>query len=185
MYNYPLSFAFGIVAMMMATTSYFQKTKTAYLIFQLLNICALVLSYLFLDEWFAMLAYAVSFLRVTVFCVYERKDKEVPLWLKLVFVGLAVISYVVMNVIILQKAGWLDILCLAANVLYTFSFGIRNLKLMRYVLLAPNGLSVLYNALLPATLFVIISFGFELAANVFSILQNDVFSKCKKDKKSE
>lgn len=185
MYNYNVSFFFGVVAMCMATLSYFQKSKTGYLLLQILNITALVLSYLFLEEFFAMVSYLVSFLRVAVFFLYEKRDKEVSLAIKLLFVGLAIVSYLIVNVIILQKAGWLDILCLVANVLYTFSFGIRNLKVMRYVLLAPNVLSVLYNALLPATLFVIVSFGFELTANVFSILQNDVFPKYKKYKKSE
>ena len=185
MYNYPLSFACGVLAMGFATASYFQKNKTNYLICQLLNITSLVLSYFFLEEFVALVSFAVSFLRAGMFFAYEKKDKEVSLWLKLFFVGLAIASYVLVNVIILQKAGWLDILCVLANILYTFSFGIRNLRVMRYVVLAPNLLSVVYNSLLPATLFVIISFGFELSANAVSILQNDLLPTYKKHKKSQ
>ncbi len=180
MYNYPLSFSFGVAAMVFAAGSYFQKNKQRYLFFQIMNIISLTMSYLFLEEFFAMISYTVSLLRALTFFVYEKKDKASPLAMKFLFVGLAMASYVLVNVVILQKAGWLDVLCLIANILYTFSFGIRNLKLMRYVLLIPNVLSVVYNAMLPATLFVIISFGFELAANILSILRNDVGSKNKK-----
>ena len=91
MYNYNVSFFFGVVAMCMATLSYFQKSKTGYLLLQILNITALVLSYLFLEEFFAMVSYLVSFLRVAVFFLYEKRDKEVSLAMKLLFVGLAMV----------------------------------------------------------------------------------------------
>lgn len=177
MYNYPISLTFGLIAMFFVATSYFFKRKETYLLFQLIAIFCLSFSYLFIEKYFAMITFAISVIRMVVFLIYEKKDIAVPIWLKSLFAALVLAAYVVVNVIVLKDTSGLDVMCLVANVFYTFCFGIRNLTLMRYVILVPNVLSVLYNFLLPATPFVILSYSFELGSNVLSIIKYHIFDK--------
>ena len=65
----------------------------------------------------------------------------------------------------------LDIICLISLCLYAFTFRIRNLKTMRYMVLAPNFLAVVYNAAINAPIFTVLSYAFELTANVIAIMQ--------------
>ena len=54
---------------------------------------------------------------------------------------------------------------------------------MRYVILIPTFLALLYNVLILATVFVIVSYSFELLANIVSIIKFDIIDK-RKDKQN-
>ena len=54
---------------------------------------------------------------------------------------------------------------------------------MRYVILIPTFLALLYNVLIMATVFVIVSYSFELLANIVSIIKFDIIDK-RKDKQN-
>lgn len=171
MYNYTLSQLAGFATLALMVSSYFFKSKKMYLLFQILGLCAMFLSYLFGAEFFAMVALAVSLARTVTFFVYESKDKEAPVAFSFLFAFLTVSAYFTVNLLILKTAKPLDILYLAVQVMYAFVFRIRNIKLMRYIILVPNALAVLYNLLLGGMVFVAVSYLFELLADLYAIIK--------------
>ena len=116
-----------------------------------------------------MIGLGVGLIRGIVFFVYEYKDKRAPLWVSCVLAGATVVAYIIVNLVILKKEQPLDILCVAALVLYAFIFRIRNLKLVRFTMLIPTVLSILFNLLTHAALFATLTYLFELIANLGSI----------------
>ncbi len=177
MYNYTLSTIIGFVAMACAMSSYFLKNKLLFLCAQGGAILFLALSCLFIEEYYAMISYAIGLGRVLVYYLFERKNKNAPLLIILAFMALFVISYVIINVIILKVFKPLDIVLMFANLLFTYAFSMRNLTRMRYVFAVPLALCIIYYILIKATLFVIISYSFELCANLVAILYNSKWFK--------
>lgn len=188
MYNETVSTVIGFVAMLFAMSSYFVKKKSIFLIAQAGAILSLAFSCLFIEQYYAVVSYGLGLTRVGVFYAFERADKSVPKWLIALFVGLYLAFYFIVNVAILNQFNKLDILLVIANVFFTVAFSIRNLTLLRYIFLIPLAISVVYFFMLPGgSLFVIISYMFELLANVVAILMSSkiayMFVKRRKDKK--
>lgn len=171
MYNYTVSIIVSFFAMSFVGTSYFTKKKSLYLTLQALGIIFLILSYFFTEKFLPMIAQVIAFTRTYVFFWYEKKNKLAPLGLAFLFSSLSISAFIILNVIIMKNATIWDILYVISLCLYTFSFRIRNLKVMRYVLLAPNGLSTFYNFIIKAPIFATISYAFELLANIVSIIK--------------
>ena len=82
-----------------------------------------------------------------------------------------------MNYGILQTAQPLDILCLLALMMYAFIFRMRNLKHVRFMMIIPTVLSILFNVLTHAVLFATLTYIFELGANIVSIFKYHVLGK--------
>lgn len=173
MYNYTLSQIAGVITLLMMVVSYFVKSKSSYLLFQTIGLGCMFLSYLFGAEYFAMIALTVSLSRTLVFFIYEKKDKRAPLVLAFLFAFLTVSAYVAVNLVILKTARPTDILYLTAQVLYAFIFRIRSIKVVRYTIIIPHALAILYNLLLEGMLFVALSYSFELLADLYSIVRSN------------
>ena len=179
MYDYTLSFVLGLISMGWVVISYFTDKKKLYLILQAIGIIFLILSYLFISKFFAMIGLGVGLARAVTFFVYENKNKPAPSWLSFLFAGLTVLAYVLVNVVILQDYAIWDVLYLTALVFYAFTFRIRNLSVMRLVTIIPTGLSVFYGFGVGATAFVIVAYIFEFSANLLAIFQQDILPKYK------
>ncbi len=177
MYNQPLALITSFLAMAFVIVSYFLKNKSMYLLFQALNMCLLVISYFFSLEFFAMIGLAVSLIRTVTFFVFEQKGRTAPLFMAFLFAGLTVGAYVIVNLLILKNLKLIDIICVVSLVSYSFIFRIRNLKLVRYMMLFPLTLSVIYNLLCSATIFVVCSYGFEILADVVAIIKSHISEK--------
>ena len=180
MYNYPISLASGLIAMLFVFASYMVSKKTGFLITQTVAIIFLSLSYLFVEQYFAMIGMAFAAIRTVVYYLLERKNKAPSFVLKSLFAFLSVLSYFVVNIIILESARYLDLLFLIANIMYAYLFGIRDLNLLRYLFLIPTAMVSVYNVIAPASLFVIISYIFEFVVNVIGIIKANVKEKREK-----
>lgn len=176
-----LSLIAGFIAMVFVIIAYFVKKKEFYLLFQLLCVVFLVISYFFNVQFFAMIGLSIGLSRTVTFFIYENKGKNAPIYLSFVFSILTLASYFIVNYGILKTAQPLDILCLLALCSYAFIFRIRNLKIVRFAMLIPTVLSILFNVLTQAAIFVTLSYVFELGANVVSIFKYHVFNKKQKD----
>ena len=172
---------FALIASFFAMTfvviSYFVKKKEKYLLFQFLCIVFLIISYFFSAKYFAMVGLVIGLGRTFTFFVYERKGKMASVLWAFLFSGLSLASYLVINLWILGDAQPLDILFLVGLIGYAFIFRIRSLKAVRFLMLVPTLLSVLFNVLTYAPLFATLSYSFELGANILSILKYHVFNK--------
>lgn len=175
--NETLAFIVSFIAMVLVASSYFFKQKKLYLAFQASGIVFLILSYLFTGEYFAMIGLSIGLARTLLFFDYERRNKSAPIGLAFFFAGVTLAAYFIVDFGILGRAKPLDILYLSALVLYAFVFRMRDLKRLRFAVLAPTSLSVLYNILSGAVPFVIVSYSFELGANIVSIFKYHVFHK--------
>ncbi|MBR2376527.1 MAG: YgjV family protein [Clostridia bacterium] len=177
MENYVLSLIAGFFAMAFVMIAYFVKKKGLYLLFQLLCIICLVISYFFNAQFFAMIGLSVGLLRTVTFFIFENKGKVAPIYWSVIFSALTLASYFIVNFGILKTAQPLDVLCLLALCMYAFIFRIRNLKIVRFTMIIPTILSILFNVLTHAALFATLSYAFELGANVVSIFKYHVFNK--------
>ena len=166
----------SFIAMSFVVSSYFVKKKILYLIFQASCILFLIVSYFFTVQFFAMIGLAIGLMRALIFFAYEKRDKVAPLWVALAISFLTIASYFIVNFGILKNAQPCDVLCLLALVLYAFIFRIRDLKKVRFLMLAPTILSLLFNTLTHAALFASLTYVFELTANVVSIFRYHIIS---------
>lgn len=182
MENKILALIAGFFAMAFVVTSYFVKKKQFYLLFQALCILFLIISYFFNVQFFAMIGLAVGLFRSLTFYAFEKKGKNAPIYWSFIFSLLTLASYFIVNFGILKTAQPFDILCLIALCLYAFIFRIRNLKIVRFTMLFPTFLEILFNVFTGAAIFVTLSYIFELCANIVSIFKFHVFNK-KEDKK--
>lgn len=177
MENKVLSLIAGFLAMAFVIIAYFVKKKNLYLLFQFLCIVSLIISYFFNVQFFAMIGLSVGLCRTLTFYIFENKGKVAPIYLSFLFSALTVASYFIVNFAILKTAQPLDVLCLIALCMYAFIFRIRNLKIVRFTMIIPTVLSILFNILTHAAIFATMSYVFELLATVTSIFKFHVFNK--------
>lgn len=176
--NAPASaFIVSFLAMVLIAASYFFKRKSSYLLSQAMGIVCLILSYFFTGEYFAMLGLSVALVRTVVFFLYEKEGKRAPVFLAFVFSALTVAVYEAVNLWTCRRVKPLDILCLVSLVLYSFIFRMRDLKKVRFAVLIPTSLAIIYNIGNHTVPFVIISYVFELGANVASILKYHAYKQ--------
>ena len=159
------------VALALYSGSYFFNNKRGYLAFQLFGNVFLSLSYLLIGAYFTMVSALLGVVRGLVYYLYEKKDKKVPWY---VIVGLCasmIASYIIINGVILSSSSPWDILYLIASCMYAITFAIRNIRLMRYLVLIPHVSAVSYNLLSAAPISSAISYGIELIVTLVAIVK--------------
>lgn len=172
MYNYTLSFIAGLIAMLFVASSYFFGKKSLYLLFQSIGIVFLIISYFFLTEFFAMVGLIVGLARTLVYFLYAKNDKTAPVFCAVTFCVLTISVYLIVNIAILGNAKPVDLINLAALCFYASVYLVQDLKKLRWLLFIPLTLCVAYNLLIGATAFVIVSYCFEIGANILAILKS-------------
>lgn len=182
MKNETIALIASFIAMTFVVMAYFTKKKSYYLLFQILCIVFLVVSYFFTVQFFAMIGLTIGLLRTVTFFMYEKRDKIAPIYWSFLFSGLTILSYLVVNLGVLKTAQPLDLLCLAGLVMYAFIFRIRNLKIVRYTMLIPTVLTILFNVLTSAAIFATLSYVFEFFANMISIFKYHILQGEKREK---
>ena len=165
------AFVVSLFAMVLIAVGYFLEKKSAYLFCQAAGIVGISLSYFFTKEFFAMIGLGIGLIRTLVFYAYEKRDKTAPLYLASIFASLSLLAYLIVNAGVLHSAKPVDLLCLVALILYAFLFRIRDMRKVRFWALIPTALSIAYNLLVRATVFVVLSYSFEFVACLLSIFK--------------
>lgn len=173
------AFVVSILVMLVMCASYFFKKKSLYLTMQGIGVTLLMVAYILLKQYFAMVGLVIGLARSVVYLWYEWKDKSTPIWWAVGFTLAGVASYFVINLWILGDIKPFDIIYLFGLAAYAFIFRIRNLVLVRYLVLIPTALSIIYNALIGAGIFVCISYAFEIFANLLAIGKHHLLDKKK------
>ena len=137
MLNLPLFMS--TIALFLYSFSYFFNQKKKYLILQLSGNFFLSISYLLIGSYFTMVAVAIGIARGFICYLYEKKNRKVPLvWI----VGLclaSILSYIIINIVILSQASTWDFLYLFASCMYVISFAIRHsAMLMYFAIISPS-----------------------------------------------
>ena len=168
-----LSFVMSTTALALYCLSYFFNSKRNYLIFQLSGNVFLSLSYMLIGSFFTMVAVIIGIARGLICYLYEKNDKRVPVFWIVSLCIASILSYIIINTVILSQASIWDFLYLFASCMYAISFAIRNLRVMRYVVLIPHASAVAYNLLIKAPISSAISYGIELVVTIAAIIKNE------------
>lgn len=119
-----------------------------------------------------MVGLIVGLARTLVYFFYANNDKPAPVFCAVTFCTLTVSVYLIVNIAILNDAKPVDLVNLAALCFYACVYLTQDLKKLRWLLFIPLILCVVYNLLISATAFVIISYCFEIFANILAILKS-------------
>lgn len=173
-----LSYIMSTVALALYCSSYFFNNKKKYLVLQLNGNLFLSLSYFFMGAYFTMVSAAVGIVRGLVCYAYEKNNKKVPIYVISGLCAVTVLSYVIINYVILSgtSSPW-DVLYMIASCMYAITFAIRNIKLMRYVVLIPHLSAIFYNLLVKAPISSAISYGIEFMITVVAIIKFHIQEK--------
>lgn len=177
--NHTLSFVMSTVALALYSCSYFFDNKRNYLILQVIGNIFLSLSYLLMGAYFTMISVGIGIGRGLICYRYEKLNKKVPFYVIFGLCFATILTYVVVNYIVLSTASPWDVLYLIASCMYAITFAIRNIKLMRYMVLIPHGSAVLYNLLVRAPISSAISYGIEFVITIVAIIKFRIQEKIK------
>ncbi|MBQ9071427.1 MAG: YgjV family protein [Clostridia bacterium] len=181
-----LAFVMSTTALALYCLSYFFNSKRNYLILQLAGNVFLSFSYLLIGSYFTMIAVIIGIARGMICYIYEKKDKKVPIFCIIGLCFVTILSYIIVNCVVLQsQASIWDFLYLFASCMYAVTFAIRNLKVMRYMVLIPHASAVAYNLLIQAPISSAISYGIELVVTVVAIIKYEVTKGKNKNKYNE
>lgn len=158
----------SFAAMSSAIGSWFVKKKKLFLVVQSLAIILLAFSNFFNVTFLPVCTYLIAFIRMIVYYSYEKTNKTAPFIIKTIFAVLNVVAYFVLNAISGTLFNPIDLLVMTASVLYAYGFGIRNLQHLRLFFVPPTVMTIIYYAFVPNSIFMLISYSFELCANLVS-----------------
>ncbi len=172
-----LSFVMSTTALALYSASYFFNSKKGYLILQLIGNVFLSLSYLLIGAYFTMVSVAIGIGRGLICYTYEKRNKKVPVYVIAALCLATVLSYFIINFMILSESSVWDVLYLIASCGYAISFAIRNIKVMRYVVLIPHTSAIAYNLLVKAPISSAISYGIEFMVTLVAIVKFHIQEK--------
>lgn len=121
-----------------------------------------------------MIAVLLGIARGLICYIYEKKDKKVPIYFIIGLCLVTILSYVIINTVILSQASVWDFLYLFASCMYAVTFAIRNIRVMRYVVIIPHTSAIVYNLLINAPISSAISYTVELVVAVVAIVKFEV-----------
>ena len=168
--SYLFSQVFGFVSTLCLVLAFFQSKRTTFFIMQTTANVFIVLSYFALGRFIVSLGCVIATIRTAVFAIYAKKDKDIP-WYVVLIIITANVSACAITV-----AHALDILFVAGLVVYTLASTIKNLRVMRIILIFPTILYAVY-ALVFENYTGLISTLFELTALIASIISDLVITK--------
>lgn len=176
-----LSFIMSTIALALYCGSYFFNSKKKYLILQLTGNVFLSCSYLFMGAYFTMVSVVVGIARGLICYTYEKNNKRVPIYMIAGLCLVTVSSYILINYVILSgtASSW-DILYMFASCMYAITFAIRDIKLMRYLILIPHLSAIFYNLLVKAPISSALSYGIEFAITVVAIIKFSIQERIQK-----
>ena len=171
MLSFILAQIFGFVALVLVCIGYFLKSKTSFL---LLTVIA---NFLYALAFFVVGAFvggALTFISI-VRCLYLYFAEKHNFKYKLHFLNIFIVLYIASTIIFWESP--LDLMALLSSSLFTLGYAIKNMQTMRYVLIIPNTLLVVYNTLATTYTSAILDF-IEILVIIVAIIR---FYKHKKD----
>lgn len=130
---------FGAIALILVCIGYFLKTKSGFMIIQIIANFFYALAFFVVGAYVGASIVTISIFRCGYLYFAEKKSFKYTLHFLLIFVAL----YVVMTIVFWQNI--FDIMPLLTSIMFTLAYTIKNLQTMRYVLIVPNSILVIYN----------------------------------------
>ena len=141
MLEFILAQILGGIALILVCIGYFLKTKSAFMIIQT------IANFFYASAFFVVGAYVgAGLVMISLFrCIYLYIAEKKSFKYTLHFLPIFIVLYIVTTIIFWNNP--FDFMPLIASTLFTIGFTIKNLQTMRYVLIIPNAVLVIYNIL--------------------------------------
>lgn len=172
--DFIISQVLGFIALIICAVGYFVKSKPKFLIMQTVANVFYAMSFL----WLGVLSAGIITIISTFRCIFIFYSEKFNFKYTIYYLTIFIILYIITTIFTWE--GPLDIIPVISGTIFTYAYYIKNLKLMRYLLLIPNTILSIFsfcsqtftNAMLDALeVFVIIA----------SIINNEVQDR--RDKK--
>ena len=167
--NFILAQVFGSIALILVAIGYFAKSKSGFLIYQVVADFFYALAFFVVDAWTAGIITIISMIRCIYLYFQDKKNFKYNTYYLLGFVSLYILTT------ILFWEGFFDLMPLVTSIMFTFGYEIKNMQVMRYFLIIPNVILVVYNILTTTYASALLDF-MEIVVDIASILK---FSKRK------
>ena len=171
MINFILAQVFGFVALILVCIGYFLKSKTSFLMLTVFANLFYALAFFVVGAYVGGALTFISIGRCLYLYFAEKKNYKYTYQ----FLSIFIVFYVVSTIIF--WAIPLDLIALLSSTLFTIGYAIKNMQTMRYILLIPNSLLVVYNILATTYTSAILDF-LEIIVIIVAIIK---FSKHKKE----
>lgn len=132
---------FGAISLILICIGYFLKKKSQFLIIQIVANIFYAGAFVVVGAFVGAGLTMISTLRCVYIYVAEKKEFKYKLHLLPIFV----VTYIVTTIIFWQSPY--DLMPLLTSTMFTIGFAFKDLQKMRYFLLMPNIILVVYNVL--------------------------------------
>ena len=140
--NFILAQIMGGIALLIVLISIFSKDKKYYFAMQVVANVFYALSFIFNGGLVAGINSLISVMRVLILYIFERKKITPPKYLILVFSA----CYVTIGAIFFARP--LDVITMITPIMFTVAMWMKNMQLVRYMMILPNVLLSIYALLL-------------------------------------
>ena len=171
MLGFILAQIFGFVALILVCVGYFLKSKTSFLLLTVIANFFYALAFFVVG---AFVGGALTFISIAR-CLYLYFAEKHNFKYKLHFLSIFIILYIASTIIFWESV--LDIMALLSSSLFTLGYAIKNMQTMRYILIIPNTLLVIYNIIATTYTSALLDF-IEIVVIIVAIIK---FIKHKKD----
>lgn len=164
---------FGFLALITYLISFFKENRTS--ILRLILICNVLysLQYLMLDAYAALFICIIGGLRTLIFLKFEKENKEVPLWVLLLIIGITIYSG------FLSYNGLISLIPILTGIMYTAAMWQKDLKTYRIACIMNAVAWIIYNFKVAAYVSVISSI-IETVIAITAYLKLNVLKKEKR-----
>ena len=136
-----LAQVFGGIALLIICIGYFIKTKSTFLLTQVAGNFFYALAFLVVGAYVGFGLVMISLFR----CIYIYFAEKYGFKYLMHFLSIFIVLYIVTTIIFWGTP--FDLMPLVSSILFTIGYTIHNMQLMRYILIIPNTLLVIYNIL--------------------------------------
>lgn len=128
----------GAIALVVICVGYFVKQKPLFLILQIVGNIFYGGAFLILNSVSAGIITLISTIRCIYIFVAEKYNFKYTLYFLFIFIA----AYICVGILFWQH--WFDFIPIITATLFTIGYYVKNLNLMRYILLVPNAMLVFY-----------------------------------------
>ena len=137
--NYIFSQISVFIAVFLIGLSLMSKNKKYILMYSIISSIFFSLQYFFLTAWEGMIINAIGILRAMCFFIYNRKEKDIPIY---VMTSLIIIYFIVM---ILTYEGIVSIAPFIAASLFTYSIWAKQVIVYKFLAIPISMSWIIYN----------------------------------------
>ncbi len=141
MTEFIISQVLGGIALILVCVGYFLKSKTSFLVMQIVANIFYASSFLVQNSLVGGIITLISMIRCIYLYICEKKSFSKTIY----FLPIFFVFYIIVGVVFYAGIG--DIIPVITATLFTIAFYIKDLQATRYLCILPNAMLILYNIL--------------------------------------